>query len=215
MEAALTGLVGVVAGALTTGGVQSVVEWRRGRNEALASSRIVAGVLDDFLAMLEDSERSREWVAGMHQLDRRLSLWEEHEPVVARATDSFGFGRLHAAFAHVRHVQLRLADPVMRQLPAAQQVRAIVEDPSYAERVLAVRRGQCIASAAGRTLSDRAVWSAWRERRLDSRVDREFGDEHMTVPEIDAPLTVRRVRPVADSESEFEAESSSTSAGWS
>jgi hypothetical protein len=174
MDTTLAGFIGVVAGALTTGGVQTAVEWRRRRSDALAATRIVAGVLDEFLALLEDSEQSRSWAPGMRRIDARLALWDEHEQAVARAVDSFGFGRLHAAFANMRHVQFKLAEQEAQQLAPARQVEAIVSDPAHQDRLLSWRRAQCVAASAGRTLGDRITWTAWREQRLDSKVRRAF-----------------------------------------
>jgi hypothetical protein len=86
MAAAIFGLVGVVVGALVTGGVQFVLDRRREQLDVRRATRLVAAELKDAAYLYAALSRVEEWPAAEgHEEDYVLSTtaWNEHRAHLA------------------------------------------------------------------------------------------------------------------------------------
>jgi hypothetical protein len=160
MDSTLTGFVGVVAGALTTGGVQVVINARQRRNDALAAARITWGALSNAASVIEESVQEGEWLIGAQGLERSLSIWHEHRMAVARVVDGYGYQTLEVAF--------RRLGQTLEQAGSfdADGLHAVATDPTYPGDLVLFTEGRVVALRAARTR-----WERIRDPRKGSKLE--------------------------------------------
>lgn len=83
MSAAIFGLIGVVVGALVTGGVDYVMQRRREKAELRQARRVVAGELSDLWYQLETITAGDRWPGEVPEEWFASRMWEAHRPVLA------------------------------------------------------------------------------------------------------------------------------------
>jgi len=83
VSAAIFGLIGVVVGALVTGGVDYVMQRRREKAELRQARRVVAGELSDLWYQLETITAGDRWPGEVPEEWFASRMWEAHRPVLA------------------------------------------------------------------------------------------------------------------------------------
>lgn len=165
MSTALVGILGVVAGALTTGTVQLWLASKQRRIDARASARVVWGALADVIEVIEASKARGRWTTGHGELDNRLGLWAEHRLALARVVDSYGYRRIDTAFGVVRHMKSKI-DISAQEHPQDLGFKAILEDRHHEGRMLLLQEGATVAFCGGQSR-----WDRIREPRQDKKLD--------------------------------------------
>jgi hypothetical protein len=160
MNSALIGLVGVIAGALATGGIQLWLASSQRRNDALAAARITWAALAEVVQIIRASEKLGRWRNGLPSFERyiarSLTLWDEQRQVLARAVDSYGFRRLEIAFANLRTMQEELAQ--YGQTRASDGgFMLIVNDQDHQTTMHAFLEALEIAARTGQSRWDRVI----------------------------------------------------------
>jgi hypothetical protein len=101
MSTAVIGFVGVIAGALTTGGIQFVGEWLRRRNDSVAAARLVYGSLVDAELVIKSMEQyGRAAIVGtaVRPLQGHQAMWEAQRVSLARMLNIVGYQLVQSAF---------------------------------------------------------------------------------------------------------------------
>lgn len=170
MNNALAGLVGVVAGAITTGGIQIWLASRQRRNDALASARLAWAALSEVVHELRASEVDGTWRTGLAGLEgtfeRGLAVWDEQRRALARAVNSYNFRRIEIAFSNVRTIQAELQHGLSEQLDDA-GFGKVMDDPDHDATMYAFLEALEITQRAGRSGLDR-----FTEPRREARHNR-------------------------------------------
>lgn len=104
MTAALIGLIGVVAGAIVTGGVQSAGAWFDRRLSARSSARLLYMQLYGAeYALLELAQR-RSWKQMITDWTSFGLAWEQHNEALARVLATEHFVTVSSAFACLANI---------------------------------------------------------------------------------------------------------------
>ncbi len=101
MDAALTGLVGVTAGALLSGSVQSVAGWRERKRNARSSARLLYMELHNSAEMIEVLKTARAWERAMIDWHEPGATWKEHREALAGVLGTDEFLDVSAAFSYI------------------------------------------------------------------------------------------------------------------
>ena len=170
MSNALVALVGVIAGAITTGGIQLWLASNQRRNDALAAARIAWAALSEVTHELRASEKIGAWRSGRDgfqaKLARGLDVWDEQRVVVARAVNSYDFRRIEIAFSSLRTIQTELAHGLPPQVDDGGFGR-IIGDHDHQGTMHAFLEALEITQRAGRSGLDRLT-----EPRREARYGR-------------------------------------------
>jgi hypothetical protein len=153
MDPAIIGFLGVVAGVLTTGGVQSFIQWRGRSNDSLAAARLVYGSLVEAQNMLVAYENVGRFPPH-DSFERQLAVWEEQKERLARVLDVLDFQRIQAAFSNLRYMEDIVRNAKRENRPDG-GMGAILADPSYHVRIKSLSDADLIALDAGRGFRDR------------------------------------------------------------
>jgi hypothetical protein len=168
MSSAVIAFLGVIAGALVTGGVQVWINWSQRRIDARASARIVWGALTDAVDMIEISTRYGSWGVGAEELlSERLDTWAEQRIALARVVDSHGYRVVEEAFIGVRHVRVAM-DQAVELGDSDRGFARIVQDEYAGMRMLYLKEAVAIAFRAGQGWWDR-IREPRRREKLDKR----------------------------------------------
>src|SRR4051812_8225047 len=162
MSSAAIGLLGVVAGAVATGGSQLAISLLQRRNDALAAARITWGVLENARLVLEGAEKDRVWAAGTQEMARGPSVWSENRLAVARSVDAFGYQVLEIAFLALAHTLEQAGEFDEAGL------EAVIRDERFREDLFRIEKARLVARRAGQT---------WRQRLSHPRKVRKFEAE--------------------------------------
>jgi hypothetical protein len=158
LDSWLIGLVGVIAGAIVTGGVQLLLADAQRRNDALAAARVAWSALAETTNVLRRSEECREWRSGLDPLrrilDRNLLIWDEQRVSLARAVDSYGFRRIEIAFSNIRNLLESLSDA--DELPD-RGFRLVVDDARHEETKLSLLEALEVLRRAAQGRRDRFI----------------------------------------------------------
>jgi hypothetical protein len=100
MDTALIGFVGVIAGALVTGGVQGVLAWNGRLLEARASAKLIYGTLFEMAACLTGIEEADALPEGAIRWLPNISAWEQSRSALARVVGPEDFHTVARAFAN-------------------------------------------------------------------------------------------------------------------
>ncbi|MEN3285194.1 MAG: hypothetical protein V7607_6334 [Solirubrobacteraceae bacterium] len=104
MSDAVIGLVGVVVGAVVTGGVTAVGSWRARRRAARAALRLIHGDLMVALLLMERATNSDRWWALPAELP--TARWERHRDALAGSHLSFDeWTTLDATFTRFAQIE--------------------------------------------------------------------------------------------------------------
>jgi hypothetical protein len=113
LSVAVIGLLGVLAGAVVTGGVQAATARSDRRRVARCSARILTMHFHEARAVLKAIRAARSWEAVRFDWDGFSALWEEHSVSLATALGTSEFLTVAGAcrgldsFAAVRAMDLR------------------------------------------------------------------------------------------------------------
>jgi len=123
MDAALIGLVGVIAGSLVTGGVQAWLGVQHRKTQARASARILFSDLWLVETGINEEIEHGSWdaVVGAH-LKGALDRWSEHNDRLASALNAHDFHTVAGAFAYLSQL-LQIHNRVERAIDARAAVR--------------------------------------------------------------------------------------------
>jgi hypothetical protein len=167
VSSALIGLLGVIAGAVVTGGVQAWANWSQRHLDARASARIVWGALTDTIDMIEISPSFGGWGVGAEDLlSERLSTWTEQRIALARVVSSHGYRVIEEAFIGVRHIRAAM-DDAAAQGNADRGFALVMQDQYAGMRLLYLKEASAIAFRAGQ-----GPWDRLKEPRLRRALDR-------------------------------------------
>jgi hypothetical protein len=156
MDSALFGFVGVIAGAVTTGVVQSTAEWRKRRNDSIAAARVVYGALIDADLTVGAVMKYGRAAIGTNDrlLERHQAVWGAQRDSMARVLNVVDFHMVQASFSNLQHM-----DDTLEKARLARDddggVAALRNDPNYSDIVDTLREAERVSLAAGRTLRDR------------------------------------------------------------
>lgn len=104
MSDAVVGLVGVVVGAVVTGGITAVGSWRARRRAARAALRLIHGDLMQGLLLMEEATDSGQWWLPPAELP--TTRWERHREALAGSQLSFDeWTTLDATFARYAQIE--------------------------------------------------------------------------------------------------------------
>lgn len=100
MDTAVVGFLGVIAGSMTTGGVQHVVESNRRRNDSLMAGRLVYGAL---VEVDQAVAAYTKWgdVPSRASFQRQVAIWEDQKEKLARVLDVVDLQIVQAAFSNI------------------------------------------------------------------------------------------------------------------
>jgi hypothetical protein len=151
MDVALIGILGVVAGSLTTGGVQAWIARRQRLVDARAAARVVWGALSDAVNILNQSQSEKYWTTGIDRLDDMIAVWSEQRITLGRVVDSYGYRVVDTAFSVLRDIE---ATTTQAQDPV-EGYNDVFEYKHHNWRMLALDEGCQVALRAGQTRWDR------------------------------------------------------------
>jgi len=102
MEAAIGGLIGVVIGALATGGSQLFLEWRRERRDRHRARLVIAAELHHGAVILNAVSNAGDWFTYPN-VDSALpaTAWQEHRSQLVASVDGDLRKRLVMAYAQL------------------------------------------------------------------------------------------------------------------
>jgi hypothetical protein len=166
VDAALTGFIGVAAGALTTGVVQTWIGSRQRRNDSLAAARLVYGSLALADTTITTAETHGQWGSAATRgrlFARQQLVWEEQRERLARVVDPTSFHIINAAFEGLRDIEETVAD-AREKGESDQGVPRVIHDQNHGQRVAHIKQAMYITAKAGRRLWDRP-FAKWRQRR--------------------------------------------------
>jgi hypothetical protein len=99
---AIFGLVGVVVGAIVTGGVQVFLDWLHERRAVKRAKRLVSGELLQLITVLRsayDTGRWPQWADISLAFD--TSAWRDERPYLAAAVSLFSWTRLVGCYTQI------------------------------------------------------------------------------------------------------------------
>lgn len=164
---ALIGFLGVIAGAVVTGGVQAWANWSQRHLDGRASARIVWGALTDTIDMIEMSRGFGGWGIGAEDLlSERLCTWGEQRIALARVVSSHGYRVIEEAFIGVRHTRAAMDDAAARGV-ADRGFALVMQDQYAGMRLLYLKEASTIAFRAGQ-----GRWDRLQEPRLRKSLNR-------------------------------------------
>lgn len=195
MSQAIFGLLGVVVGAMVSGGVTLYLEWARERAAARGAARILQGDLSNTEAQIEEALDSDLRWPGQFRL--RTARWYEYQPILARRLRENEWYAVESAFDFLEGINefdkwLR-ADKQDDRVPLDDQGR------------LQLELGRRLARA-GRVHLDRAAkWRSWLHRsrtfsettetqEMLAALDPTFAENAVNAGEMPDPETGRRRR---------------------
>lgn len=158
MDSGLIGFIGVIAGALTTGGVQLIVEHQNRRNDALSAGRLVWGALADADVTITKAAATGTWGHVGDEpgiFERHLQVWESQRQALARASNRADFHIIAAAFATLHNMNDVIEDATTSGV-ADRGLSKIVNDPDCKTRIKLLNDAETAAMKAGSSLIDRA-----------------------------------------------------------
>jgi hypothetical protein len=162
MSSAVAGFLGVIAGALTTGGVQYIAGWMDRRNDSLTAARLIYGALVEVeVAIGTAAERGH--VPADTDFKRQIALWDAQSESLARALDVVKFHLLQAAFSNIRYADEAI-DKARQEGDQDGGLQRLQGDPGHAARMKGIRDGQTIALGAGRRVIDRLTLNRQMKR---------------------------------------------------
>jgi hypothetical protein len=101
MSTALAGLLGVIAGAMVTGGVQASLSWLERRREARSSARLLymeLNVAGEGVEFLHEAENWSRISVDFRDIDR---TWRAHRERLAHIVGTDDFLKVAAAFSSI------------------------------------------------------------------------------------------------------------------
>jgi hypothetical protein len=168
VDTALAGFIGVIAGALTTGGVQTWITSRQRRNDSLAAARLVYGSLggaEKEIGLAEEfgqwgSAATRERLFAAHQ-----TVWTEQRERLARVVDPGNFIIIDAAFDALRAIEETVAK-ARKEGASDEGISWMTDDPGHDRRVWLINEAIRVTEKAGRRMRDRPFAKRRAKRRL-------------------------------------------------
>jgi hypothetical protein len=152
MEAALTGFIGVIAGAVTTGGVQFWISAQQRRNDALAAARLVYGALASATVELERTQLTKQWGAADLALGPPFAgnraVWSQQRERLARVLDPAGFHCVDGAFDTLKNLDDALTLAVRRGQPE-NPAEIVLNDINFSRRLALLRQAEAVTARAG------------------------------------------------------------------
>jgi hypothetical protein len=111
---AIFGLVGVIVGAVVTGGVEFVAERRREAALLRKAARLVEAELDEAATIFEGALEDGKLWSGSNRPE--VPSWREYAPVLAEGLDTDDWGVVEAAAAITRMAARREPDQPLTPL---------------------------------------------------------------------------------------------------
>jgi hypothetical protein len=110
MEAAIFGLVGVVLGAIITGGTQIFLDWRRQRHDLETAKRLIEGELLQSILVVRSLNDVEEWPPSF-DVDRAFatSAWQEHRVQLARSLPEATWNEVVLTYAEMQTFRTHVA----------------------------------------------------------------------------------------------------------
>jgi hypothetical protein len=164
MDTAIAGILGVIAGAITTGGTQIWLVSRQRHNDALGAVRLTWGAFANAAALIERAADEGTWAIDTDALELAVSTWEANRMAVARAVDGLDFRTLEIAALQFRstHKQAGSFDDA--------GLKRVTEDPGFPEGRAAFQEAVAVALRAGQTRWERIRYPR-RRKKLNARLD--------------------------------------------
>jgi hypothetical protein len=133
MDTAIIGFLGVIAGAATTGGVQSILAYTGRRNDSLASARLVYGSLVEVGKALELFDQ---WghIPASTSFKRQTTIWDAQKETLARVLDVVDYQLIQGAFSNIGYMDDALQDARQAQDHDGGLAR-LRSDPGHSARV--------------------------------------------------------------------------------
>ena len=157
MDQVAIALLGVVAGALASGMVQTVTGWLARRSDSLAAARLVFGqIVDAELTLEASSEAQRFQLRGGAQrlFVGHIATWEAQRQALARVLNVVDFNMIQAAFASLKHIEDVIAEASRKQRPDGGW-SDIRRDPYYQARIDTLAEARKIATGASLRVRER------------------------------------------------------------
>jgi hypothetical protein len=155
MSSALVGFIGVIAGAVTTGGVQATVGWLGRRSDAVAAARLVGTALDDIIVTLQIAQDRGSWPKGAERIDQFMATWQEHQGALARSLDAIEFDLVAQAMGVVRLIGDTRAEAAARGERTEGLAELLADRSTWDLRVRVIEGGVHRLTVAGRRVQDR------------------------------------------------------------
>ncbi len=165
MDSGLIGFIGVIAGALTTGGAQLIVEERKRRNDALSAARLVYGALAEAEAMISYATETGSWGSrtGRTLFEPHIAVWHAQRESLARVVGTLDFHSIGSAFNDLSHMDDVISRAFGVMVPD-RGVSQVLADPEHGNRMLNLNQAEKAAYRAGRTVSDRVFYLRDKKR---------------------------------------------------
>jgi hypothetical protein len=152
MDSALfAGLIGVIAGSLTTGGLQYAADWRTRRSDSLVAARLVYGALIEVEKTITTGVEHGRFLPNT-RFTHQIELWEAQRVALARRLNATEFYIVQTAFTNIRNYD----DLLQREQERASDygLATLRGEPHYQHRLNTISRAQDIAIDAGSTRWD-------------------------------------------------------------
>jgi hypothetical protein len=143
MSTALVGLIGVIAGAVVTGGVQSASAWFDRRRSARSSARLLYMQLHEAEGVLRELAERRSWEQMITDWASFGMAWERHSEALARVLSTEDFVTVSSAFACLANVARgRVWDAEQPESPSPHATFTVPNDvlSGYGANVRSARR---------------------------------------------------------------------------
>jgi hypothetical protein len=152
VDNALIGVLGVIGGALATGGVQLGLASRARHTDAIAAARMLFAALAEAEACLRSGKKTGSWGASENQFKTPLVAWGEYRVPFARGVTSSVFERVARGFGEVRNLQnVRTANSERND----EGVAVVLRDAQIDVREQVLLTAMELARKAGERWSDR------------------------------------------------------------
>jgi hypothetical protein len=180
VDSTLIGFIGVIAGAVTTGGVQAVLAYIGRRNTSLAASRMIYGALVEVDQALE-AFTSWGHIPAAASFSRQIEMWEAQKEHLARVSDLVDYQILQAAFSNIGYID----DAIETAHQAGEGdggLTRLRKDPSHSGRIETIRQAELIGLRSGRRFVDRLKSRSHLKRLTELPANESFLAELRSKP---------------------------------
>lgn len=131
MGVALIGFLGVIIGALVTGGIQTVQAWSQRRGESSAAARLLVFVLFEASSQINAAINTKAWSLVDEDWERYSKAWADNRGALARVLSGQDFADVAGGFLAVEMAASRRLGG-MKQLSDPTQQSSLFGDPQIA-----------------------------------------------------------------------------------